>query len=348
MENNKSNQQAQVAVPQLSKQEWLENLAELLAEYQWPKGAIECLDPDNTKLVFLWGNRFKGNAEGGWTAKVNGSFKLTINDKEVTVKDGTSYSGGIPSSEFDLLVIDEDPSMPYWAKDFYEVGFENENLEPYSSIAQLGGVIEGSASNNPLSAWMRKGNAIVDRHLMPTAIQFSENGAIAYNALNLFPTEVIKQSLNMFSKMTVHSRDVEVASRHNVTEDATPVLIPFYVLEFNFEGKQYHLATMADGKHLTKGKVPPVPEDYKTPQEQVEEEMADKIKQVKLLKWGWIVAIILLFVFNLTVAVIWLIVWGGGYWYMKRSISSRLNELTRIEEDNDKKIAAKIKKQLLR
>lgn len=346
MEQNKTTQQVLVAVPQISKQDFLKVLADNLGSYKWPSGSIECINPNETKLVYLWGYRFKGKAEATWTAKVNGNQKITVNNKEANITDGTSYSGAIPSVDFDLLVINDNSDTPYWAKNFCDVGFVVSNFLPYSSVETSGGVVEGSDSGNPHSAWMKNGNQIADTFLFPFAQDLAENAGIAYMALNILPPEVVQRSIDMFKNMKFSSRDVTVSSRNSVAEEPVPVLIPFYVLEFQFESKKYYMAMMADSQPFIKCQIPPVSDADKTPEEVVEEEMPDKIKQVKLLKWGWLLAVILLVVVNLTVAVIALIAWGIAYWLVKKPINDRKKEFEQQSTLNSQKTAELLRKQM--
>lgn len=348
MEQNKTTQQVLVAVPQISKQDFLKGLADTLGSYKWPDGSIECINPNETKLVYLRGYRFKGKAEATWTAKVNGNQKITVNNKEVNITDGTSYSDAIPSVDFDLLVINDNSDTPYWAKDFCNIGFEDSNFQPFSSIETTGGVVEGSDSGNPHSAWMKNGNQITDIFLLPLARDLADNAGIAYIALNIVPPEVVQQSMGIFKDMKFNSRDVKVSSRNSVAEEPVPVLIPFYLLEFKFEGKKYYMAMMADSRCLIKGQIPPVRDTNKTPDEVVEEEMPDKIKQVKLLKWGWVLAVVLFFVVNLPVAVIALIAWGIALWLVKKPINDRKKELEQQSASNSQKTANLLRRQLTR
>lgn len=182
----------------------------------------------------------------------------------------------------------------------------------------------------------------------PIATTLSENTAIAYLSLNVLPPEVIQQSAEMFQNMKFSSRDVSVTSRNSVDEDPTPVLIPFYVLEFQFEGKEYYIAMMADKNRTINGQIPPVKDTDKSPRQIVEEEMPDKIKQQKLLKWGWVLAIVLMFITNFSFAVCYLILWGIGYWFFKKTINDRIKELEQEEADNTQKTAELLRKQLSR
>lgn len=349
MDEIKNTQQVLVAVPQTTREDFLNWIVTNCASYKWPKGAIECIDPDKTRLVFLWGNRFKGYAEGGWTAKVNGTHKVTVNKNEVQIKDGTPYSGSLPQVEFDLLVINDNQATPYWAKDFTKVGFNGANFQPEAYVSAAGGTIEGDNLGNSLTSWMKYGNEITDDFLIPIATDLSTNTAMAYLALNVLPAEVIQKSMDMFSSMKFDSRDVGVTSRNSVTEDPTPVLVPFYLLEFQFEGKSWRLAMMADKRGNVRGQVPPVKNaDKITPEEIVEEEMPGKIKQAKMIKWGWILAILLLFVVNFTVAVVYLIAWFIGYWFFKKPIKDRIKELRNQEADDSRRTAELLRKQLLK
>lgn len=339
-------EQVSVAVPQFSKDEFLKDIAATLGTYQWPEGSIECIDPNKTKLVYLWGNRIKGEAEGSWTAKVNGSHKITVNNKEIELKDGTPYSGPIPSLEFDLVAINDNQDTPLWAKGFTTVSFTCENFQPYSYIDASNGIIDGNNTDNPYTSWMKNGNKIVDDYLHPIAVDLSENTALAYIALNVIPAEVVQQSAELFKDMKFNSKDVAVTSRHNVMEEPTPVLIPFYLLEFEFEGKAYYIAMMADKSRTLKGQIPPVKGADKTPQQIAEEEMPDKVKKAKMIKWGWILAVILLIICNMTTAVICLALWFAAKWYFNKDINNRIKELEQQAEEKIKINATLLKKQL--
>ena len=349
MEENKTIQQVQVAVPQMTKQEFLEILANKLGGYKWPDGAIECINPADAKLVYVWGNRFKGTAEGTWSAKVRGEVKIEVNKNEVNLADGTPYSGALPSINFDALVINDNEATPYWAKPFADIGLLCENFQPYSSVEAFGGTVEGSSEGNPLAAWVKNGNKITDSILLPAANTFAGNSALAYIALNIVPAEVIKQSIDMFNDATFPCRDVAVSSRNSVSEDPSPVLIPFYLLEFQFENKTYHVAISADICKVTKGHIPPVKnDDRKTPEQIVAEEMPDKVKQAKILKWGWVLAILLLFSAGFKIAFVYLIVWGAGYWFFNKKIKDRIKELENLAAGDQLLIAEQLKKQLLK
>ena len=193
---------------------------------------------------------------------------------------------------------------------------------------------------------MKNGNEIVDKYLYSIAVDLSQNTALAYISLNVMPAEVIQQSADLFSNMKFNSKDVAVTSRHNVKEEPTPVLIPFYLLEFEFNGKAYYIAMMADNSYTLKGQIPPIEEPNKTPQQLVEEEMPDKVKKVKMIKWGWILAIILLFICNIAIAVVYLVFWVAAKWYFNKDINNRIKELEQQATENTKKTATLLMEQL--
>ena len=346
MEESNITTPMQVAVPQVTVQDFIHLNAQKLGNYRWSQGAIESIDPSKIRLVYLWGNRFKGKAEGSWSAKVNGTHTITVNKKELNIQDGTPYSGTIPQVEFDILVINDTPATPEWAKYFCKVGFESENFQPQSYVSESGGVVEGDHSVSPHSGWMKNGNAIVDSYLLPLANDLSRNTAMAYVALNIVPAEVIQQSMNLFNNLDFNSKDVTVSSRNSVTDEPTPVLIPFYVLEFEYEGKPYFMAMMADKKGLVNCQVPVENATAKTPEQIVKEEMPDQVKQVNMLKWGWLLAVVMLFVANFSVAAICLVLWAAGYWYMKKQIDNRIHELLEQEDIEARKTTELLRRQL--
>lgn len=348
MDENKTTQQVLVVVPQCTQQDFLNHIANSLGSYKWPPGAIECIDPDKTRLLYLWGNRFKGTAEGSWNAKVSGTHKITINDKEVKIPDGTPYSGTLPPVEFDVLVINDNEATPSWAKEFCKIGFMGDSYRTMSDISEFQDAIEGDNSGSPYSTWTKNGNKIVDNCVLSIAEEVSKNTAAAYVALNIVPIEVIQHSIDFFNNQNFSSRDVTASTRNSVTEDPTPVLIPFYVLEFQFEGQPYHIAIMAGKQGDIKGKIPPVRTGDKTPEQIVAEEMPDKTKQANIIKWGWVLAIILLLFTNYKIALVYLVIWLIGYLIFKKPIDNRVKEIERQNFDNTKKTAELLKKQLIR
>lgn len=184
---------------------------------------------------------------------------------------------------------------------------------------------------------MKNGNEIIDNFLLPIADDLSKDGAIVYLALDILPAEVVQHSLNMFSKIKFSSCDVKVSSRNSVKEEPELVLIPFYILEFQFEGKNYNMAVMADKQGTFKGTLPIKNDALKTADQIVAEEMPDKLKQAKIIKWCYLLAIVLWFVANFTIAVGYLIAWGIGYWFFKKPIRDRIKKLDKQKADGQQR-----------
>ena len=55
-----------------------------------------------------------------------------------------------------------------------------------------------------------------------------------------------------------------------------------------------------------------------------------------------------LFITNFSIAVCCLILWGIGYWFIKKTINDRIRELEQDEADNKQKTAELLRKQLTR
>lgn len=76
--------------------------------------------------------------------------------------------------------------------------------------------------------------------------------------------------------------------------------------------------------------------------------MANKVKQAKFVKWGWVLSILLLFVASFKVAVIYLIIWAIANWFVKRSIKSRIKELKNLSAVEDGRTGELLRKQLMK
>ncbi len=345
MEEKVTAQNVLVGAPQISKKEFLQIIANDLSDYQWPNGAIECMNPDNVKLVFIRGNLFVGSAEGSWNAKVQGNHTITVNNQKTVIKDGTHYEGLIPKSEFRLSVINDNQATPEWAKFFCQYGFKSDKFMPSSFLASSGGLVEGEDSANSFAVWMKNGNKIVDECFLPMAEKISKHLGIAYASLNIISPEDLNKT-SIFNDYTFSSRDVTVSTRNSIAEDPKPVYIPFYYLDFQFEGKPYYIAMMAESNSVVKAQVPPK-DNAPTPMEILEEEIPEMRKKAGMLKWGWALAILLLLIFNFKIAFVFLIIWAIGYWYYKHTIKVRIEEFKGMEDERIRKNIAKIKKQLL-
>lgn len=348
MDATNLNKQHQVAIPLVDRQIFLNEIVETLSSYKWPKGSIECIDPSKTRLVFLPGNRYKGKTEGTWTAKVDGDKEITVNDNQVNIPDGTPYSGTIPEIDFDVLVINDNDATPFWAKGFTTVGFVAMNYQPMSYIEAVDGIIEGDDSGNPHMSWMKYGNEITDRFLLPYAAELSSNGAIAYLALDIVPAEVIEKSTDLFSQIRMSSRDIAVSSRNSVSEEPVPVLIPFYVLEFQFEGKNYHLAMMADASTSMKGQVPPVAQEDLESEQVVTEENSESTIQPIMIKWGWILSVVFLLLGSFLFALVVLIIWAIAKWKWNKKTNEHIEKLENQKVVKAQDIADKLRRQLIR
>ena len=66
--------------------------------------------------------------------------------------------------------------------------------------------------------------------------------------------------------------------------------------------------------------------------------MPEKFKTMKLVKWGWILAVLALFTIGFTAAIVCLAVWGIAKWYFNRDIKSRIKMI----EDNRKKMQDRV------
>lgn len=345
MEEKVTAQNVLVGAPQISKEEFIEIIVNDLSDYQWPNGAIECMNPVNVKLVYILGNLFVGTAEGSWSAKVQGNNTITINNKKSVIKDGTPYSGLIPKSEFSLSVINDNQATPEWARFFCKFGFKGDKFMPSSFMASSGGLVEGENSENSFAAWMKNGNKIVDDCFLPMAEKLSKHLGIAYASLNIIsPDDLNKTSI--FNDFTFSSRDVTVSTRNSITEDPKPIYIPFYYLDFQFEGKSYYIATMAEPNPVMRAQIPPM-DNTKTPMQLHDEVIPGMKKKAGMLKWGWALAALLLLIFNFKIALVVFVIWVIGYWYYNHSIDVRTKEFKGMEDERIRKNKAKIKKQLL-
>lgn len=348
MEEIKTTQQAMVAVPRASRKDFLETMASTLNESNMPEEAIQCLNPDNVRLVYVKGNLFKGMAEGSWSAKVQGNHNINVNGKKADIKDGTVFSGQIPGIPFCLSIINENQATPYWAKFFVKFAFKGEQFMPYSYVASSGGTLEGEDSENAYSTWMKYSNQIVEDFLLYHAEELSQDAGVAYVALNIVSPEVVKQFNTLF-KGKFSSKEVKLtSSRNSVTEDPKPVLIPFYVLDFQFEGNPYFIAMMADVDGAITGQLPPINKNPKTPEQILEEEMPDKVKKTKIIKWCWLLAIVLFLLTSFKIALVYLIAWAIVYTIYDRPVKRRFHELLLKDVDRSSRIKEKLKKQLLK
>lgn len=340
-----NNQQVQAAIPDVSKEDFLKRIAVGLGEVEWSDDVIQSIDPNKTQLIYLWGQRFRGTVEGKWEAKISGELKFTIDNKEIKVPDGTAYSCPFSDLNFDLLVIDDNQATPEWAKRFMNIGFLADKFQPMSTVEASGNKIEGENSGDPQSTWLKRGNAITDSFLRPIITEVATSAKAAFKLIDGLPSDFL-DDWSTANSMRVSARDIDFIARNNLTEDPTPVLIPFYVIEFQYNGNTYTIVEMADAGQVVRFTMPQPVQVTETPENIYAKELAEKATMAKLVKWGWLLAIIFLFIAGFFTAIIVLIAWYIFKLIFNKSLEKRDKELQSQFMDRHKIYQEKINRQL--
>lgn len=338
--------------PQISEQQFLKNMVGRLKGQFFQDGAIESMKPSGLKLKYVWGYQYKGVIDGMWNGQVSGDHTVTFDNRKVELKGGTPVGSDFDNLRFNIVL----PCIPQGDKHLATIGqkmmevgqalsLDDVNLIPYDEGANIPQEdIVGDLADSPAEYWQKHCNKVTDRIGMDYAQTVGENLGLILGLTGVLPVDQAAQMASMQSQSSFniqHLGNLKVKTRSTLEAYGNKVLIPYYVLDYEFKGEDYHLMGFADGdlSHCT------VPLRKKPdPAARVAAEMPDKVKTLNLLKWGWVLAVLVFFILNFVSALVVLALWGGAYWYMGKPVWDRKTELEREinlnEEANARKLSA--------
>lgn len=336
--------------PVISKQEFLKKYIQILKNQHFQKGAIESMDPANLKLKYIWGYQYKGKVDGNWACQLIGEHTVEYGEKKSKFANGTPVISNFNDVNFNVLVPYIGQDNPYFTNEFIGVSIDlhDVNLIPYDDSKISEDDIINELKEEASNYWLKYGNIISDNVGLNYVQTLAENDAYIYSLLGAVPPTAVLASANASKKVCGFSRGLivdnwSIKTRNTLNAYGDKVLIPIYVLDYKFNNDNYFLVGFADKKGKGRATVPLTLK--KTPEDQVNEEFADKFKIIKLLKWGWILAIPVLFIVGFIGAVVYIIAWLLYSWFLKRTVNKRLEELRRSDEreaeENEKLLAAR-------
>lgn len=332
--------------PKVSKEEFLKHVINELVASNLDENAVSSIDPSKLQVKYLWGYQYSGSAECNYSARVanNHTVKIEYGSKSYNgeIKSGTPVKGHLDDLTFDIVVPSITDKSPYWAERI-DMSLLAENLHEYKEgEIPACDIIDGIA-DSPLDYWLKKGNDVVDKLCTPIAEGVSSNAALIYQDLGIVPLDVAVEIAKSGTLGTIDVVGVSVQTRNKLFTYGNRVLIPFYLLEFEYKNRPQYIVGTTDGSNYLFGNIPMV--THKNPEEILEEEMADKMKTVKMAKYGWIIALLALFVAGFTTAVVLLIVWYVALYILKMPIKKREKELKEEQGKRSLRIEAMLKKQ---
>lgn len=351
---NAKTQQELLMKPQISEQQFLKDMVERLKDKSFQGDAIESMKPSGLKLKYVWGYQYKGVIDGRWSGKVSGDHSVSSDNWKVELKAGTPVGSDFNNLRFNIVlpcIPQSDKHLAPIGQDMKEMGWalslDDVNLIPYDEGANIPPEdIVGDLADSPAEYWQKHCNKVTDCIGMEYAEAVGENIGIILGLTGKLPADKAAQVASMENNSSFerqqHLENLNVRTRSTLEAYGNKVLIPYYVLDYEFKGEDYFLMEFANGEGLSHCKIP----QRKTldPAAQVAVEMPDKVKTLNLLKWGWVLAVLVFFILNFVSALVVLALWGGAYWYMGKPVRDRKTELERdiklSEEANARKLSA--------
>lgn len=324
--------------PSMSKKEFLEKIIVSLQKQNLKEDAIECLDPSQLSLKYLYGYQFKGNADCNYSCLIANDIEITINDKKSKIKGGTPISGKLDNCSFNIAVPCVDSASYPWAnslvKNMSYVVFDN--TIAVSDPSTLEEEVVGKYTNDPLDFWVKRSNELLDDMFLLPAHTLASNSAMIYEYVGLIDANTAAQMVSMGATHAIEIKNLNVKTRNNLKEYGQKVLIPCYVLEFQYKGSDCFIAACVSDENVQYAfRIPEGNTNVLTSEEQVQKEMPEKIKILKIVNWSWVIAILVLFTIGFTAALICFAAWGIAKWYFKKDINARIKDL-----ENKKAITA--------
>lgn len=343
---NTKTQQELLMKPQFSEQQFFKDMVKFLKGQFFQSGAIESMNPARLKVKYVWGYQYTGTVDGTWSGQLQGDHTITFGNKKVELKAGTPVSDRFRTLTFDIVVPclpKDDEHLEVPAGLFFPL--EDINLIPYDERVNVPTEnITGDLSASPAEYWQTCCNEVTDHIGLKHAKTLGSSIGYILGTLGKVTPEEAAQLIAMGNQFdTQHLCNLEVMTRSTLETYGNKVLIPYYVLDYEFKGENYFLQEFADGSGISHCRVPL--RKVQDPAEQVAAEMPDKVKQANLLKWGWALAVIVFFLFNFISALVVLALWGGVYWYISKPIRDRKIEIERTRNQNEEINMQKMKAQ---
>lgn len=350
---NAKTQQELLMKPQISEQQFLKEMADRLKSEYFQDGAIESMKPSGLKLKYVWGYQYKGVIDGRWSGQVSGDLTVTFNNKEVKLNAGTPVGSDFDNLRFNIVlpcIPQGDKHLAVIGQNMKEVGralsLDDVNLIPYDESANIPQEdIVGDLADSPAEYWQKHCNKVTDHIGMGYAKIMGENLGIILGLTGKLSVDEAARLASIESDRSFHTQhlgNLTVKTRSTLEVYGNKVLIPYYVLDYEFKGEDYFLMEFANGEGLGHSTAPL--RKKPDPAAQVAAEMPDKVKTLNLLKWGWVLAVLVFFILNFVSALVVLALWGGAYWYMGKPVRDRKAELERdiklSEEANAQKLSA--------
>ena len=339
--------------PQISGQQFLKEMVGRLKSEFFQDGAIESMKPSGLKLKYVWGYQYKGVIDGMWSGQVSGDHTVTFGNTKVELKGGTPVGSDFDNLRFNIVlpcIPQGDKHLAVIGQKMMEVGLalslDDVNLIPYDEGANIPQEdIVGDLADSPAEYWQKHCNKVTDHIGMDYAKILGENLGLILGLTGMLPADQAARMASMQSQSSFHTQhlgNLTVKTRSTLEVYGNKVLIPYYVLDYEFKGEDYHLMGFADGGELGHCTAPL--RKKPDPAARVAAEMPDKVKMLNLLKWGWVLAVLVFFILNFVSALVVLALWGGAYWYIGKPVRDRKTELERDinlnEEANARKLSA--------
>lgn len=120
-------------------------------------------------------------------------------------------------------------------------------------------------------------------------------------------------------------RNFRVSSNHQLTTRGEYVLVPFWFVYYNYDGKQYHFLMDGIGQRTC----------YSHPVDEKEAKFVDGKETVKkIVKWLWVLALVFAALVNMTAAVGYLVIWFIAKIIVNRMMNGQIQD----QLDNSKNL----------
>lgn len=124
-----------------------------------------------------------------------------------------------------------------------------------------------------------------------------------------------RAALNQIGNQEI--RNFRASSSFNLTTKGKYVYAPFWFVYYNYSGSQYHFLMDGTGQRT----------EYSYPVNQDEVDFVNSKEKIKgYVKWLWLLAIVLFFLFNFTTAVVYLVIWFIGKLVVNKIMNNKIQE----------------------
>lgn len=286
-----------------------------------PKNIFEAINADNVFRAYLPMYIFEGSYQSSW------SCESSYQDQEVKIRNNWTDSGKTLSTE---KVKKWRPQNGNASGNFGFLCLANEGSE------DLPEELRNFTYQFPYDVMLSKkfdGDLLTDEDDRLITIPRNADATLVWQKHGKNLVDEIAQNAALEQIGNQEIRNFRASSSFNLTTKGEYILVPFWFVYYTYNNQTYNFMMDGTGQHTS----------YSYPVDQEEVNFVNSKEKInKIVKWLWLLSIVLFFIFDFTTAVVYLIVWFVAKLIVNKVMRNQINTHLNASREARRAAAAKL------